>query len=135
MIIVNLIILLIFFYNYIFLIFDQNRFINLTISRLVKAKANYYELEGWIYYAISFYKTNFNSINLPYSNKLYHEKDLNSYIILEIYDDLNDKEKLIIKVSRYINNLLKDQIVCDLKSIKNKFEIQNIFLNDKNCNL
>jgi len=112
------------------LVWDQYRFMNLTVVNLVASQQDYYELEGWLYYGIAFYKDNLNKINFPYYRTivLNNKKD---YIILSI--DLislsNDLDKFIeISVFKYIDSKIYKKLNCQLSLLENnKLQIKKIY--------
>lgn len=119
--VINILMLLLFISGYIILIFEQNYFISLTIDSLIKKRVNYYELEGWLYYSIAFYKSNYKNIKLPYLKNI----DLKDYKISIEISKLNDL--IDIKVYKSIKSDIKERLACQIFNIKDKFKIKNIY--------
>lgn len=119
--VINVLALLLFISTYMMLIFDQNRFIYLTVDSLIKKRVEYYELEGWLYYAIAFYKDNYKNINLPYLKDI----DLKDYKI--IIDISNLDNSIYIKVSKYIDFEFREKLACQIIVFKDKFKIEKIY--------
>ncbi len=122
--IVNLLILLLFVSGYILLVFDQNRFASLTVCSIIKSKVDYYELEGWLYYAIAFYKSNHKKISIPFNfNNINNIK--RSGINIEI--NKIDSKTIEITVFKNACSDTYNKLSVLLSTYKNKLKIEKIY--------
>lgn len=104
---------------------------SLTISDIVQAKVDYYELEGWLYYGIAFYKSKHKKLQLPFFKKMYLRSENNSnndYINLNI-DVVGDQSTEVIriieiKVVKYLGGRDEGNLTCQLIHFVIDFEDQ-----------
>lgn len=111
--------------SYLFLYFEHNFFLNDIIHSLETKTKRDYELEGFLQYAILYYKTKKNDLTLPHQKNFFFNFDKNCRVNCEYI--LNSKEEnskeIDIFIKLFVNSKIEGTANCRIRDVSSKIKI------------